>query len=173
MRACGRCGGVATKPSRLDEYRYELMGIPVILVNAAWQFVCDDCAHEVTLIPDQEGLTAAVAVARVHVPIKLNGKEIRFLRKALGFTAATLGDGIGTSAETISRWVRDHAPISPKSEIILRVLVAASLSDNAPAIDVNLPAIISMTIKPIRNGFDSAPMRFERVKLKENRKKRE
>jgi hypothetical protein len=30
-----------------------------------------------------------------------------------------------------------------------------------------------MKVNPVRNGFDLEPMRFERVKLKENRAKRE
>ena len=42
------------------------------------------------MIPDVEGLIAAAAVTRVKNPLKLNGEEIRFLRRALDCKAKDL-----------------------------------------------------------------------------------
>ena len=173
MRACASCGAIATEATRLEEHLYELMSIPVILVNAAWRVACKGCGHETVLVPDQEGLTAATAVVRVQIPVKLNGKEIKFLRKALGYTAAALGEKLGDVVpETISRW-ENGASISPKSEAILRMFAAVSLSERAPAVDINYQALVHMKVNPGRTGFDLEPLRFERVKLKENRATRE
>ena len=63
-----------------------------------------------------EGLRAAMAVTRVNDPLKLNGREIRFLRKALGYTGKELAEKMQVTAESVSRWENDKELMRPMGE---------------------------------------------------------
>src|SRR5262245_38204473 len=106
---CEKCGGVIhTIPLENYEQPNALYGgIGVELVNGAVKRrECAKCgAHcGAVEIPDPEGLTAAVVVARATDALKLNGREIKFMRKAMEFTAKELADLLDVTEETISRW---------------------------------------------------------------------
>jgi transcriptional regulator with XRE-family HTH domain len=113
------------------------VGLPnVVILNAAQQFVCDECGEENGIeIPDERGLEAAVAVNRVMMPLKLIGREIRFLRKAIGLTGKQLCEVLGIQAEeTISRWENDKNVIPASNEKMLRIVVGRTLTEAAPMI---------------------------------------
>ena len=89
---CEKCGG-ALVTRTLPEYRNDvLMGLPgVVILNAVEEVRCQKCGHvAATGFSDLEGLLAAVAVARVTAPQKLSGRDVRFLRKALGWLSRNL-----------------------------------------------------------------------------------
>jgi transcriptional regulator with XRE-family HTH domain len=161
------------KQKKLEKYKYDCSGISVVLTNSVFEFSCEKCLAKFEIIRDLEGLGAAIAVGRVLSPVKLNGKEIRFLRKALGLKAMELASKIETTPETLSRYEQDKMPIGLKYERQLRMLVAATLSKKVPAINIDMLSILSMEISPIRNQVE-VPMSFELIKLKEgNEKKKE
>lgn len=172
MLTCSKCGVNTPKTEKLPEYRYELMGLSVILLNAAEQTECAACGHVVVNVPDLNNLAAAMAVSRVQLPEKLTGSDIRFLRKAVGETAKVFGDRIGAAVETISRWEKGAALIPEEREKMLRLNVAIALEDSAPAVDVDFEAIMKMKIKSVRDLKNDQAMVFERVKLKVNRDKK-
>lgn len=167
MQNCAQCNGSAIRSTRLETHNYALGGLRVELISSAFELVCADCGESAILIPNLSGLTAAVAIARVQEAVKLNGREIRFLRKSLGMTARVLGDKIGIAPETVSRWEADKLVVSPQNEMLLRLLVAGIMTERAPAMDVSIEAILGLKVTPFRNGFDDEPMRFETVRLKE------
>lgn len=167
MNNCGKCGGEALVLRRAATFSHEVSGIVVELKDSVCEVVCAECGVVGTLIQNHEGLVAAVAVARSHIPVKLNGIELRFMRKALGMTAAKLAARLDVSAEHLSRWERGHLPITSSKERSLRMLVVIEMQDRAPAIDSDFKALCDMEISPIRNGLDDKPMRFELVRFKE------
>jgi DNA-binding transcriptional regulator YiaG len=138
----------------------------VELLDSVYQTECTDCGEKAVLIPNLDGLTAAVAITRAAEPIKLNGVEVRALRKSLGLTATELALVIQSAPETISRWEHGHLPINPKSESLLRMYVIMLLRNRAPMVDIDPKALLGAKCSPIRNGFDEEPMRFETVRTK-------
>jgi hypothetical protein len=57
-----------------------LGGIVVRLLNSVLVLKCSHCDYEEEIIPDLEGLARTVALVRALNPIRLGGKEIKFIR---------------------------------------------------------------------------------------------
>jgi hypothetical protein len=102
---CIKCGGARIRTEILPRYQDDgLVGLAnVVILNAAQQYLCEDCGEDNGIsVPDVEGLEAAVAVARVMIPVKLKGCELKFLRTALGLKAKDLAEMLDVADENIS-----------------------------------------------------------------------
>lgn len=148
---CERCRGQLGTTVR-DFYQDDgLIGLSnVILVKSVKVTACEECGHEESVsVPDVEGLEAAVAVARVTLPIKLTGQEIRFLRRALGLLSKDLAEELQVREETMSRWEHDDSPINPKDEKLLRILVGQRLASKARGVRYDQDEIFRMRIPAV------------------------
>jgi transcriptional regulator with XRE-family HTH domain len=170
---CIKCGSSRIRTETLPRYQDDgLVGLAnVVVLNAAQQFTCEICSeNNGVAVPDIEGLEAAVAVARVMSPGKLTGREIRFLRTALGLKAKELAERLEIKAdETISRWENDKMVIAPGDEKMLRLLAGRTLAERAKAIEFDETKIFQMKIRSV----SSAPkpklrLEFIRIRLAEN-----
>jgi DNA-binding transcriptional regulator YiaG len=171
MEVCAKCGasGTALKRARLESYEDSVLGNPVTLVNAVERVTCV-CGHSVDIIPNQEGLIAAVALCRLMLPYKLNGREIRLLRNALSMKGTEFAKKFSVSPETLSRWETGAEVIGNNAEKYLRLSAAVSLMPLAPAIDVELEQLQAMELSPLRPS-EWPSLRLERVRLKHDKKK--
>lgn len=171
---CLQCGGSRVRTQILERYRDDgLVGVPnVVVLSAAKQYFCEECgADNGVSIPDVEGLQAAAAVARVMIPVRLNGQEIRFLRTALGLKATELAEqlGIGGAGEKISRWENEKHPISIRDERMLRILAGHRLSGCAKAIGFDENVIFSMKVPAVvKVPRKEVEMEFVRIHISEN-----
>lgn len=148
MGECKHCESDVLPPSVLPTYETDQFGIKLILLNTAIEEKCGKC-NEVTIsFPHLKGLFAAVAISRIKVPLKLNGQEIRFLRKALGMSAKKLAESLEITVETVSRWENNKAPIGPSYEKLLRLWVGTGLQDRAPLIPFAASEILNMQMEP-------------------------
>ncbi|MCG8435738.1 MAG: helix-turn-helix domain-containing protein, partial [Gammaproteobacteria bacterium] len=112
MTKCKHCGSTEFRLMNMDKFGdTTLIGIPVVLFDAVKEQVCAACGEvRGHLIPNVDGLTAAAAVMRATLPWKLTGKEIRFLRKSLGWRAKDLAAKLDVTAEHVSKWENGHCP---------------------------------------------------------------
>ncbi len=176
MTKCQVCG-LPTQENTADYYVEDLTGIHVGLVNAAKIATCQSCGEETVTIPDVEGLIAAAAVCRVMIPIKLNGAEIKFLRKVMEYSAKELSEILDVRPETFSRWENDKDQMPVLAEKVFRGLVGGFIKegevDKAPAVDYDRQAINLMNITQLRLVSDQPLMNFERIKVKVEKKKQE
>src|SRR5271155_4157711 len=119
-------------------YTSEALGMDgVVLRNAVTEQRCETCGFvKSVIIPNLQGLIAAIAVGRALEPLKLRGNEIRFLREALEETAQKLAQTVEVLPTQISRWENDAEVISPRSEKLLRLYVVDKLA-RLTAIKVN------------------------------------
>lgn len=152
-------GDTEKRERLLPEYRDDLMGVPLLLLDSAREIQQD--GETAVTVPDPEGLEAAVAVARITMPPKLNGQEIRFLRRAIGQKANSLADFLDVAPETFSRWENGKDPISQNPERILRLRVFHCLKDKAPGIAAKANDILDLKIVPFRDP--SFRLVFERL----------
>lgn len=134
---------------------------------------CYVCKKEVVSIPDIKGLVSAAAVARIMHSTKLNGPEIKFLRKAIKLPSKDFAKIMGIRPETVSRWEGNgEQQIGYSEEKIFRILVGNRLKkelhedDKAPAVEYDHMAIIEMAINPIRPSGNAPLLKFARVKMK-------
>lgn len=142
----------ASVRKKVPEYLTRDFGIALSLVDAVEQEICSLCGEVMELtIPNPSGLVAAAALYRVKLPQKLTGSEIRFVRKALKYSAKKLADVLGATAETISRWENDKMPMSPTTEKLLRILTGTFLTGRAPAVTFDPQEILDMKINAVRS----------------------
>jgi len=171
MNICGKCEAPVSTWQRLSRHEHVIGGARVELMDSALEVSCEKCGERAVIIPNLLGLIAAVAIDRAQTPIKLNGREIRFLRKTLEMAAKDLADMLEVSAETVSRWECDRQPISANNERIFRMKIVVGLSDRAPAMEPRLDELMTMKLSPIRNEFDLSVSRFALVRFKKDGKK--
>ena len=136
----------------------DLLAFPVELIDSVEREVCP-ASNEVNItIPNLPGLIAAACVARVLLLQKLNGKEIKCLRKALELTGRELAERMDVREETVSRWEHDE-PMGPASEKLLRLRVALKLKDRVALTidDKGITEIIERQIEAVRTPDDGRP----------------
>jgi len=153
MKTCGKCGGeTRIRPISRYQVKKELVGgMHIEIVDTAKNIACDKCGTVLrTDIQNLPGLMAAIAVGRAKHERKLNGQEIRFLRKAMEETAKKLAGHLDVTEETVSRWENDKLAIGNSVERMLRLRVCKVLGDKAPAIEWNDDEILyRMKINPV------------------------
>ena len=132
MKTCGKCGGeMRMQPiSRYQIKKEQVGGMHVEIFDAVTNLVCVKCGAVLrTDIPNLPGLLAAVAVFRSTMERKLNGQEIRFLRKTMEKTAKELAAKLDVAEETVSRWENNKLAISNPFERMLRVRVCREIGE--------------------------------------------
>jgi len=144
------------KPEFVDEQ----MGLPVVLLESVYEAQSGEVSG--IIVPDLPGLEAAMAMARIMDDFKLNGREIRFLRRALGLKANELASFLDVAAETLSRWENEKEPISTNPERVLRMRVFNALRGRAPGVKADLSTILGMKFRTVRLAGD-ATMAFKRL----------
>lgn len=165
----------AYKERTIAEYKDELMGIPVIIKNAVVEYTDAD-GEKSYAIPDEPQLVAAVAVARSLMPKKLTGKEIRFMRKALGLTQKEFAEKMEIDPATASRWESNGQALGGFAEKVLRYLVCSTLSERAPGVDFDPKKLADLKIMIARDATKAEqeePLVFERVVQKIGTKREE
>lgn len=158
--------GVKNDVQKLTTYETDKLGIKLILNNSVIEETCKDTGEKLITIPNYKGLLAAAALTRIKIALRLDGSEIKFIRKAMNKRAKQLAIMMEVKVETVSRWENDKQLIGPSNEKLLRLLAYYDLVDIAPAIDVNSDEIINMRIRSVRATEERVVLRFELVLLK-------
>jgi DNA-binding transcriptional regulator YiaG len=150
MKKCPKCkSNIKSEVFKL--YEDKLLGIPgVYIKNAVVREFCPKCRHNQSIIiPNLQGLIAAVAVHRINQPLKLSPREILFLRKACEWTARTFAGKLEVRPETVSRWENGKETMSPQSEKLLRLIVGDKLHRAASAITFDPQFIGNMRLQSV------------------------
>jgi transcriptional regulator with XRE-family HTH domain len=145
----------------LPRFLDKLMGVRVLLINSV--FEAEQDGETVPVVPDIQGLEAAVAVARITVPDKLSGREIRFLRKAICKKSTELARFLDVTPSTFSRWENDRDVMSTNTERVFRLRILNSLRRCAPGVEVKVETILEMKISPFRAPAHPTTLIFEHL----------
>jgi len=124
-------------------YHVDTLGAPfkVILKNGVKFGVDKETGEETVSIPDTIGLINAVVRARVCHARKLNGEEIKFLRKAVGVRAKVLAEFLDMTPEHFSRCENGMKTMSVQSEKQFRIsaYLASMLETPEDMFNRNIP----------------------------------
>ncbi len=125
----------------------DLVGLRVIVKDAAIKSI-DGEGEETIEIPHLSTLSAAAAVTRCLMPIRLRGAELRAIRRIAGMTAAEMAKRMGdkTSPETLSRWENDKQPMGGYAEKVFRLVVCEELKAQAPGVAYGDGAIARLNV---------------------------
>jgi len=124
--ACAECG----KEARVitGNYRFDEVGVPVLLLNV--QLVeCGECGIAEPIISDLNGLMHTIAFAVVAKPCKLNGSDVKFLRKYIGVNGEEFAKLIRIQPETLSRWENGQQEIGKNTDRLIRFVVVSKSAD--------------------------------------------
>lgn len=167
MEFCIDCGAETATVELLPSYDDDAFGIPITIKKAVLRHRCESCGMDGIEIPDADALEAAVAVARILVPIVLGGHEIRFLRKACGMSGKEFAREMRVDNASLSRWEKcDRSSGDGHGEVTdrrIREVVWGLLCDRTPAIQIPPGHLVRMEI--VRGELPR--LVFERVRLKD------
>ncbi len=119
---CIQCG--CGMKARCENHSYKASGLTGVTLVGVEVRRCPRCGEWEVSIPRIAQLNQAVALALARKPTMLNGPEIRFLRKNLGWSGIDFAVYMGVTPETVSRWERGHLQMGPTADRLLRMLVA-------------------------------------------------
>lgn len=100
---CSMCENKKTLSKSHITVKYKECGLENVTLVGVGCFKCDQCGEEYMHYGDLEKLHSVIANVLLRKSDLLTGKEIRFLRKHLGYSGAMFARLIGYSHETISR----------------------------------------------------------------------
>jgi DNA-binding transcriptional regulator YiaG len=147
----------------------DLIGLKVIVMNAAIEMTDEDGETSIR-VPDIQTASAAAALARCLMPVRLRGHELKAIRRILGMTAAQLAESMdGASIETVSRWENEKQAIGGYAEKVFRLVMCERLRERAPAISYEDGMIARLKlVDPWRENpdYEIPAIQIERVRMK-------
>ena len=118
---CLDCG--STMKVGRENFKYDASGLSGITLNNVEVRRCPGCGDFEVVIPHLEDLHRTIAHTVAQRVERLEAEQVVFLRKYLGWDAATFARRIGVEPETVSRWENGHWVIGPQAERLLRLMV--------------------------------------------------
>ena len=172
MTTCSECGGMVVATT-LPAYETDLGSMRVKLVNAAIREACEACGEATIEVPDLDGLARTVAMVRALLPMRLTGKDVRFMRRALDMNGREFAEAMDLTPETVSRWENGERGIGGYTEKLLRHNICALLHKDTPAIAYDPADITRMRILNAPEDVAMPPLEFRRVVVKDKRETEE
>jgi len=121
---------------------------PIVLIDAAEEEIDDATGERVGIsIPDTEELAAAVAIARVLHPLQLDGREVRFIRRAIGMPAKEFAEALHLDPATFSRWENNKQTVGGWADSQVRMAAVIALAGRAPGLSVDPKEVIGLRIR--------------------------
>lgn len=99
---------------------YDVGGLPNVRLKGILQFRCPQCGETYTSFGDTEALHAKIVKKLVDKPARLNGKEICFIRKYLGFSGRYFALRLEVSPEHLSKIENGKNPVSSLFDKVVR-----------------------------------------------------
>ncbi len=152
-----------SKIRKLPSYETTMFGVKLIINNSVLMEKCLETGEETITIPNTRGLLAAAALTRIKIPLRLEGKEIKFIRKAMKAAAKRIAAIMEVKVETVSRWENGKQLIGPSNEKLFRFIAYYELVDVAPAIEIKHEDIAEMRITSVRMPEENIILSFELV----------
>lgn len=107
-----------------ENARFDEGGIDVVLQSVSvWR--CPACGGSETAIPQFEGLHQFIASELMKQKGRLRPKEVKFLRKFLGYSKEDFAKKFHVDKATVAHWESPNTkrPISTAYELLLRTMV--------------------------------------------------
>ena len=149
--------------NKLARYSTSEFGVPIILHDTA---ICDDDGD--IHISHHDKLMAAAAVYRCTLPRRLNGKEMKFIRKAMNKSATEWAEHLSIDKSTLSRWESNKQAMSVNAEKLPRLTAVAFLSPDAPGLEIDSKKISLMKYEGFATPNEFPEMRFVLYKFRQN-----
>jgi putative zinc finger/helix-turn-helix YgiT family protein len=118
-RQCYDCG--KTMIGKRQNYSYQEVGLKSVVLLNIVVYNCK-CGAIVPEIPYAGILHNCIAMSVLEKKALLSAEEIRFIRKAAGFSATELARVLGMEKGTVSRWENSKQGIGKDADRLLRAV---------------------------------------------------
>jgi DNA-binding transcriptional regulator YiaG len=115
---------------RKENYRYIESGLNSVVLRDVLVFHCKHCGAAVPQITAASILHRLIVFRLLTKEYRLSGAEVRFLRKAVGYSATDLAKMAGTSKSVVSRW-ENRSSLGQDSDRLVRLLCAHKILRDA------------------------------------------
>lgn len=123
-RNCNECGSAKVKTIEPEQYHYTLSGLEnVYLRGGVIEYICAECGERSTAIKNIRNLHKVLAFSLISAKRRLDGKELRFLREYLGYSADDLAGIMDYSVETIRKIESNSQKPKATYDNFLKILV--------------------------------------------------
>lgn len=158
---CSKCGADALLV--WGNHRFDEMGIPVLLKRI--QLIkCPSCGAVEPIIPMMSDLINALAMAVICQQRKLNGREIRFLRKYVRKSAGEFARLLHIDNTHLSKLENDRTTIGDQTDKYIRLLTMNLSEELQAKIQQFLAMVPQMSDDPSTNleiQIDSATLKYD------------
>lgn len=159
--ACSNCGKSAR--SVRGDYQFKESGLRNLVLHNIETVRCGHCGSVDPVLHRADDLMRAIAQAVLWKPCRLNGDEIRFLRKHVGLTQDELVKYIPVDKTTVSKWENNEDPIGFQSDLFLRTVVMSldeQLREGVPKL-IQYFREVANKQKRVRVEVDAKTLEFE------------
>jgi putative zinc finger/helix-turn-helix YgiT family protein len=118
---CSACEGPA-EVARGD-YQYKESGLKNVTLSGIDLIRCQRCGNVDPVIPRINDLHRALALAVASQPFRLQGEDVRYLRKYLGMTQEKLAELLHIHKSSLSKWENNEDKIGEQSDRLIRTVV--------------------------------------------------
>lgn len=126
---CTSCDYEKALKGQLVTKKFEESGLDNITLKGVQEFRCPHCGETYLNYGNLEELHQLIAHCLVRKKSVLTGKEVRFLRKHMGYSSTVLAQLVGQELETISRIENGKAKVVPLFDHYIRALVTQKTKD--------------------------------------------
>lgn len=127
-RKCYEAGCGKLMTGKQENYQYQEAGLKSVVLLNIVVYHCE-CGAIVPEIPYAGVLHHCIAMSILQKKALLSGEEIRFVRKAAGFSATELARVMGVDKVSISRWENEKKKIGKESDRLIRAVCFARMME--------------------------------------------
>jgi putative zinc finger/helix-turn-helix YgiT family protein len=125
---CPICGNQAKRVKK--DYKYIESGLDNVILSGINVFECD-CGEEMPEIQNIQAIHKQIALEIIMKPAFLNGKELRFIRKQMGFKEKEIAELLGVTHVSVSRWERSSAKIGVSNDRLIRIIYLQTMEEES------------------------------------------
>ena len=126
---CSNCENKKELKTVRISYKYKDCGLENVTLIGVTTMKCNKCGEEYFNFGDIENLHRKIAEILLQKADLLTGREIKFLRKHLGYSGAMFAHLTGYAHETISRIENDKQEVAEAFDRLVRFAVANKMPD--------------------------------------------
>jgi putative zinc finger/helix-turn-helix YgiT family protein len=145
MKKCVECGCTKLSKSLVEHEYLKGSGLEVI-VGGVVRWDCSQCGEFYVELKDTGVIDKALVRHIIGQPRRLGGRELKFLRRMMGWSAKDLSTYFQVPATTVSKWENDERSPGKPIDLFLRMLAAqhfglAFTLETAPEIRQDKPEV--------------------------------
>jgi len=118
---CSKCGSEARIVR--GDYDFKETGLRDLVLLDIQLIKCGKCGNVDPILSGVDDLMDLIAVAILQKPYRLQGEELRFLRKHIGVGQEEFAKLLHVDRTTLSKWENNEDPIGVQSDLWARTVV--------------------------------------------------